>query len=72
MSELEAALARERGQNSSSGVEARELRVVVEELRRRMAEMEVSALLDFSYFHSYSLFCFYSSSYPRKVTAPWA
>ena len=72
MSELEAALARERGQNSSSGVEARELRVVVEELRRRMAEMEVRALLDYSSFHSYSLLWFYSCSYPRKVTAPWA
>jgi len=42
LAELEAALARERGQNSSSGVEARELRVLVEELRRKMEEVEES------------------------------
>merc|ERR1719507_2020680 len=42
LAELEAALARERGQNSSSGVEARELRGLVEELRRKMEEVEES------------------------------
>jgi len=42
LAELEAALARERSQNSSSGVEARELRVLVEELRRKMEEVEES------------------------------
>lgn len=42
LAELEAALARERSQHSGSGVEARELRVVVEELRRKTAELEES------------------------------
>ena len=42
LSELESALARERGQQSSSGVEVTQLRVVVEDLRRRTAELEES------------------------------
>jgi len=42
LSELETALARERAQQSSSGVEARELRILVEELRRKTGELEES------------------------------
>jgi len=40
--ELENALAHERNHNSSSGAEAKELRIRVEDLRRKMAELEAS------------------------------
>ena len=40
--ELENALAYERSNNSSSGVELKELRIRVEDLRRKIAELESS------------------------------
>ena len=40
--ELENALAYERSHNSSSGVEVKELRIRVEDLRRKIAELEAS------------------------------
>ena len=42
MTELENAIAYERSHNSSSGVQVKELRIIVEELRRKVGELESS------------------------------
>ena len=42
MAELERALAHEKSQNSSAVVEAKELRIRVEDLRRRINDLETS------------------------------
>merc|ERR1711892_1279887 len=69
ISELEKALAYERNQQSSSGVEARELKILVDELRRKISDLEASnQTLGRSASEMSSKMQYESASYQRQIS----